>query len=359
MAVGTLVDLIGRTFERLCVTKRGPNDKRGRPQWHCRCVCGTEIVKSANILLSGHVRSCGCLRRETTSARGKMVAKDMTGQIFDRLTVLRRADSNIRRSAAWVCLCECGQEKNVASTDLREGQVRSCGCLRVDDLTGQVFGRLTVSERDRAGSAPGKVRWFCICECGNRVSVAGGELRVGGTKSCGCLKREHLVVPLVPGAIHGWFTVVDRRGSNKQGATWLVKCKCGAERVRTGRDIRTGRVVSCGCARQGVKGAALRPAAINAKGTERLHARRARLKGAGGFFTADQVDALYATQKGRCAEPSCRIKLDGKFHRDHIMPVTLGGAGGIENIQLLCQPCNNRKRAKHPIAWAQENGRLL
>src|ERR1039458_10069171 len=51
------------------------------------------------------------------------------------------------------------------------------------DLTGQTFGRL------KALSFNGK-KWECVCDCGEKHSVAGNALRTGFTKSCGCLKKE-------------------------------------------------------------------------------------------------------------------------------------------------------------------------
>lgn len=59
------------------------------------------------------------------------------------------------------------------------------------DHTGDVFGRLTVLRR--AGSRPqggGKPRWVCQCECGNIVDVPGARLRSGDTRSCGCFRRD-------------------------------------------------------------------------------------------------------------------------------------------------------------------------
>lgn len=56
------------------------------------------------------------------------------------------------------------------------------------DLTGQVFTKLTVIER--AESQNNHARWVCACECGNIVIVKGIHLKSGHTKSCGCSKIE-------------------------------------------------------------------------------------------------------------------------------------------------------------------------
>ena len=56
------------------------------------------------------------------------------------------------------------------------------------DLTGQKFNRLTVLYRN--GSSGGKARWRCKCDCGNEKDVIGQYLRNGHTKSCGCLQKE-------------------------------------------------------------------------------------------------------------------------------------------------------------------------
>lgn len=55
------------------------------------------------------------------------------------------------------------------------------------DLIGQRFGRLVVVSE--AGSRNGKVRWNCICDCGNEVVVDTSSLRSGNSKSCGCYQR--------------------------------------------------------------------------------------------------------------------------------------------------------------------------
>jgi hypothetical protein len=62
------------------------------------------------------------------------------------------------------------------------------------NLVGQKFGRLTVLDRDISASsgAGHHVKFICICDCGNKVSVSGTNLRRGISKSCGCLRGDSI-----------------------------------------------------------------------------------------------------------------------------------------------------------------------
>jgi 5-methylcytosine-specific restriction endonuclease McrA len=84
---------------------------------------------------------------------------------------------------------------------------------------------------------------------------------------------------------------------------------------------------------------------------------RAKLYAAEGSHTREQIQALYASQDGKCVY--CRVSLKGGYHADHIKPLSKGGSNWITNIQLTCGPCNNRKRATDPIEFAQRLGRLI
>jgi hypothetical protein len=61
-------------------------------------------------------------------------APDMTGLVFGRLTVIRRAP-NKKTAAMWVCRCECGRESTTSGGRLRNGEARSCGCARWEKLS--------------------------------------------------------------------------------------------------------------------------------------------------------------------------------------------------------------------------------
>lgn len=57
------------------------------------------------------------------------------------------------------------------------------------DLSGQKFGKLTVIEKT-GRNKQGNALWKCCCDCGNIVVVRGSDLKNGNTKSCGCIKRK-------------------------------------------------------------------------------------------------------------------------------------------------------------------------
>ena len=61
---------------------------------------------------------------------------------------------------------------------------------KFEDLTGQKFNRLTVLSLGERNSC-GQVQWKCKCDCGNIVLATTTYLKTGHTKSCGCLSREN------------------------------------------------------------------------------------------------------------------------------------------------------------------------
>jgi 5-methylcytosine-specific restriction endonuclease McrA len=65
-------------------------------------------------------------------------------------------------------------------------------------------------------------------------------------------------------------------------------------------------------------------------------------KQAHGSHTQRQIDDLYALSQGQCTV--CKRELCGRYHADHILPLTKGGSDDISNIQILCPSCNGKKR---------------
>ena len=138
------------------------------------------------------------------------VKRDLTGEKFGHLTVLRQVNdkikSNGKHEAAWECECDCLHKNKtiVRQSDLirKDGKaIKSCGkCfhekVKVEkDLTGETFGMLLVlGQADDYIKPDGKheAQWLCRCACGNQTDkiVMGCSLTSGNTKSCGCLRQK-------------------------------------------------------------------------------------------------------------------------------------------------------------------------
>lgn len=116
------INLEGMKFNRLTVIGPAGTDGRQHRLWECKCDCGGTTFATTSDLRHGHKKSCGCLKRVSH-------AKDITGQRFGMLTVMKRAGTNKHRKALWKCKCDCGRNTVVSSVDLVTGNTKSCGCL--------------------------------------------------------------------------------------------------------------------------------------------------------------------------------------------------------------------------------------
>lgn len=54
---------------------------------------------------------------------------NLIGKVFGRLTVISMVDSD-RYGYRWMCSCECGGLSVVRGSHLRQGHIRSCGCMQ-------------------------------------------------------------------------------------------------------------------------------------------------------------------------------------------------------------------------------------
>jgi len=59
---------------------------------------------------------------------------DLTGMVFGRLTILGKVESNSQGKSLWHCKCSCGKLANVRIDRLTSGRTKSCGCLRLEML---------------------------------------------------------------------------------------------------------------------------------------------------------------------------------------------------------------------------------
>ena len=132
------LNLLNQKFGRLIVIAPAKN-KGKHTRWLCKCDCGNEYIALTDTLRNGTCQSCGCLRKEKLSKRNKQRIKDLTGQRFGKLTVIKYAGSQRNRSS-WLCECDCGNITIVNQMELVKGDTLSCGCLRSS------FGELQIEK---------------------------------------------------------------------------------------------------------------------------------------------------------------------------------------------------------------------
>ena len=126
-------NIIGQKFGRLTVVERAINDKYGNAMWKCVCECGKQCTVRGGGLRSGNVLSCGCLQKERAKAGTKKLIKDLVGQTFGELTVIKKSGHK-GKNITWECKCNCGNLCIVSGGHLRSGHTKSCGCIRAETL---------------------------------------------------------------------------------------------------------------------------------------------------------------------------------------------------------------------------------
>lgn len=85
----------------------------------------------------------------------------------------------------YLCLCRCGKLITLRSRKIQETDTPSCGCAIQShrDLTGKVYGKLTVTSETKRVNR--HWLWKAICTCGNTVWPRAHHLTSGRSKSCG------------------------------------------------------------------------------------------------------------------------------------------------------------------------------
>lgn len=198
------LDLTGKVYGELTVVEMLYNyQEKGRT--YCRCINERkeEIIVRQDALQSGSTKT-------VYGSRNKGRLKDLTGQIFGRLMVVKMTNKHAQNgSIIWACKCSCGNNCEVSAGDLLRGRIVSCGCSVQEyydsisyNLMNQKFGLLTAIEYIGRKGEPGKFKrlWRCKCDCGRETLATVSDLVSGCTISCGCLstsKGEYMVSELL------------------------------------------------------------------------------------------------------------------------------------------------------------------
>ena len=98
-------NLIGQKFGRW-----NPVEYVSKGKWKCYCDCNPDIfyIRRADDLKRGISTSCGCIRRE-----GDL--RDLTGERFGKLLVIKRIENDKRRCSQWICRCDCDGNEDIVT----------------------------------------------------------------------------------------------------------------------------------------------------------------------------------------------------------------------------------------------------
>lgn len=165
----------------------------------------------------------------------------MVGKRFGRLTVVKRDGSTKAKKRLWLCSCECGNERRIATGDLNSGAVVSCGCFNNEKVALLKF---------RHGQARAKketreyISWkHMIGRCLNKNNAAFNDYGGRGITVCDrWLDFENFYSDM--GAMPEGFSIerIDVNGNYEpSNCKWILKSRQATNRrssVLTENDVR-------------------------------------------------------------------------------------------------------------------------
>jgi len=191
--------------------------------------------------------------------------KDLVGKTFGLWTVKYMTKKITGYGAYWHCVCECGTEREIRGSALKNRSVYSCGCknrrilaaerfpetgskeyyseviAKAADPSGLRIGSLTilnlVPKEQRMRSRDRDV--ICKCDCGKIIQRSVHSLK--RTHSCGCLRTPNL-----KGKTFGRITVTSEPYKLDGVLVADYLCICGNTGSAPNTVLHRGGTTSCG-----------------------------------------------------------------------------------------------------------------
>ena len=237
--MGAFLNLMGQKFGKWTVIGESEERIRSSAAWTCRCECGVIKLVNSGSLRQGKTTSCG-------KGSCKKVFIDLTGKKIGKWTVIKPLKERRGRDRIWLCVCDCGNTKNVSGEGLRKGKTKSCGKAvchsKFISIDGKKFGKLTVIKISEK-RMNGEISWECKCECGNNVEVKRENLR----KNSNCGRRQcSPTYTDLSGKVFGRLTAI-KYTHTKINDYWDFKCSCDKIVNVLGHNVTKGHTKSCGC----------------------------------------------------------------------------------------------------------------
>jgi len=160
-----------------------------RHQFKCKCDCGKIIIKSAEGIVNGYVKTCSINCKfnydwnKTLKAIDKY--KQYVGQKFNHLIIIdvvydEKAENDFRYN--FKCLCDCGNECIKSCNNIISGRTTTCAYLnckfsqtgqtieKYKSMIGHRFNKLTIIKfifNKEENNQYYRFQFKCKCDCGN------------------------------------------------------------------------------------------------------------------------------------------------------------------------------------------------
>lgn len=143
-------------------------ERRGNTvYYYCQCKCGNTKYFQDNVVRYARVEDCGCHLFQLDKAK-----KEFIGKKFNLLTITDcYMDIYQSRNRIFAkCKCECGNTTHLTLTEVKNGHIKSCGCLNIfnfeRDYKDKVYNGIKVVDFIKKGRTSLESYVKCQCHCG-------------------------------------------------------------------------------------------------------------------------------------------------------------------------------------------------
>ena len=106
--------------------------------YYCKCDCGNYCIVGKDSIVSGHSKSCGCLKSDLLKQQHQQQREEkFIGKQFGQLQVIsfhsfyEDPDNPRLKQANYLCKClSCGKEFIARGCHIITGYTKSCGCVK-------------------------------------------------------------------------------------------------------------------------------------------------------------------------------------------------------------------------------------
>lgn len=241
------------------------------------------------------------------------------------------------------------------------------------DISGHKYNSLTVVCKFGVDNHK-KITWKCICDCGAEVIILGRSLKDGNTKSCGCLKDSKLVPPDYlrddkKERIRQIKQISQRRRVRASKEAGLCS-SCCKNRPTKGAACQSCKDASRVWQQKNRKKSSASTNRWRRKNLERMRAydkeyyrnnpykqislnarRRAQKKKVVSDMSVGKWLEILKEYDNRCAYCFGAEHEVGVITQDHLIPLFHGGTDTSDNIIPACRSCNSSKGIMNLKEW--------